>query len=306
MVQIVLIGLGAGAASALLFAAIASGTILSIVLFYLAPLPILIAALGWSHLAGLLAVCAATALVWAFAGRSSIAAPVIAFGAWWLGYLALLARPTTNGGGDVEWYPIGRLTLWAAGIGALLVAVMIVNFGTDQETLQAMLRKAYGRVIRDPAQLDLLVVVVPPAAAAFSTLVSLFNVWLAARIVKVSGRLARPWPDIPAMTLPPVAAGSLAILMAGSLLPDLAGILVGTVAASLLMVFTILGFAVLHAITRTINGRPFVLAAVYVATVVTGVPLFALSLLGLVEALFHIRARLSSGGRPPPPPSIPT
>ncbi len=53
MMQIVLIGLGAGAASALLFASVASGSLLSLLLFYLAPLPILIAALGWSHWAGL-------------------------------------------------------------------------------------------------------------------------------------------------------------------------------------------------------------------------------------------------------------
>ena len=52
MMQIVLVGIGAGAAAALLFASVASGSILATLLFYLAPLPILIAALGWSHLGG--------------------------------------------------------------------------------------------------------------------------------------------------------------------------------------------------------------------------------------------------------------
>src|SRR6202521_312972 len=61
MTQIVLIGLGAGAAAALLFASVASGVILSVFLFYLAPLPILIAALGWSHWAGLVAAVTAAA-----------------------------------------------------------------------------------------------------------------------------------------------------------------------------------------------------------------------------------------------------
>ena len=55
MMQIVLIGLGAGAAAALLFASVVSGSLAAIFLFYLAPLPILIAALGWSHWAGLIA-----------------------------------------------------------------------------------------------------------------------------------------------------------------------------------------------------------------------------------------------------------
>ena len=53
MLQIVMVGLGAGAAAALLFASVVSGSIVAVLLFYLAPLPIMIAALGWSHLAGL-------------------------------------------------------------------------------------------------------------------------------------------------------------------------------------------------------------------------------------------------------------
>ncbi len=55
MMQLGLIGIGAGAAAALLFASVTSGVWLSIPLFYLAPLPIMIAGLGWSHWAALIA-----------------------------------------------------------------------------------------------------------------------------------------------------------------------------------------------------------------------------------------------------------
>ena len=58
MIQIAIIGIGAGAAAALLFASVTSGTWLSIPLFYLAPLPIMIAGLGWSHWAALTAALA--------------------------------------------------------------------------------------------------------------------------------------------------------------------------------------------------------------------------------------------------------
>ena len=68
MMQIKLVGLGAGAAAALLFASVVSGSIAAIFLFYLAPLPILIAALGWSHVAGLIAAASATAVVVALSG----------------------------------------------------------------------------------------------------------------------------------------------------------------------------------------------------------------------------------------------
>src|SRR5262245_5375065 len=215
MMQIVLVGLGAGAAAALLFASVASGSMAAVFLFYLAPLPILIAALGWSHWAGLIAAALATLVVGILSGFLFIAVPVIAFGAWWLGYLALLARPVANGGGTgLEWYPVGRLVLWAAVIGTLIAAAFIANFGTDQASLQAELRKTYERFLRDQSRVDLLVMAAPPAAAVFTTIINLCNLWLAARAVKVSSRLNRPWPDISAMALPASALGLLAVAIA--------------------------------------------------------------------------------------------
>ena len=50
------------------------------------------------------------------------------------------------------------------------------------------------------SRIDVLVVAVPPAAAVFSTIINLVNLWLAARVVGISGRLKRPWPDIAALT----------------------------------------------------------------------------------------------------------
>ena len=300
MMQIILVGLGAGAAAALLFASVVSGSIAAIFLFYLAPLPILIAALGWSHVAGLIAAASATAVVVALSGIFFFAVPVIAFGAWWLGYLTLLARAATNGGGGaLEWYPTGRLVLWAAVIGTAIVAAAVPNFGTDQQTLQAALRKTYERILRDQSLIDLLVVAVPPAAAVFSTIINVFNLWLAARVVKISGRLKRPWPDLAAWTLPTSTPVFLAAAIAGSFLPDLLGILAGAFAASLLMAFAMLGFAVLHAITRGMSTRALVLAAVYAAAAVLGWPVLAMSILGLAEAAFNIRGRVARRRGPP-------
>src|SRR5258708_33536369 len=82
MMQGVLVGLGAGAAAALMFASVVSGSIAAIFLFYLAPLPIFIAALGWSRLAGLIAAAVATAAVTIVSGPFLFAVPLIAFRAW--------------------------------------------------------------------------------------------------------------------------------------------------------------------------------------------------------------------------------
>jgi hypothetical protein len=316
MVQIILVAIGAGAAAALLFASVATGSLIATLLFYLASLPILIAAMGWSHLAGLLgALLAATGLGLTL-GFYFFLAFLFGVGlpAWWLGYLALLGRSVgANGSADgMEWYPIGRLVFWAAIIGALVIAVAVLNFGTDKETFQTEIRSAFERALRAQGQtqipgradtgrvIDILVVALPPAAAVLLTILNTFNLWLAARVVKVSGRLRRPWPDLSMMTLPNFTPGVLAAAIAGSFLPDLAGLLAGVLAASLFMAYAIMGFAVLHAVTRTMSGRTFALIGAYFAVVVFGWPILAMSMLGLAESAFNLRARFASPAAGPP------
>jgi hypothetical protein len=299
MKQIVLIGLGAGAAAALLLASVVSGSPAAIFLFYLAPLPILITALGWSHLAGLIAASVVSVVIGFLSGPFFLSVLVIAFGAWWLGYLALLARPIANNGGGLQWYPVGRLVLWTAVLGSLFVAVAIPNFGTDQETLQASLSNIFARMLRDQMVIDRLVWAFPPAFAVFSTIINVINIWLAARIVKVSGRLQRPWPDLAMLTLPSSAPALLAASVVGAFLPDLIGIFSRLFAASLLMAFALQGFAVLHAVTRGMDSRYFLLAAAYVASFVVIYLLLAVVLLGLAEAFFNIRARVARRRGPP-------
>jgi hypothetical protein len=146
-----------------------------------------------------------------------------------------------------------------------------------------------------------LVAVIPPAAAVLATLTSLINLWLAARIVKVSGRLKRPWPDIAAIAIPPAASAVLIGAVAASLLPGLIGIIAGVLAATLLMVFAIVGFAILHKITGGMTGRGFVLAGVYAAVGVFGWPVLVMMLLGLADTILDIRSRVAARRGLPPP-----
>ena len=128
MMQIVLYGIGAGAAAALLFASVASGSAISVLLFYLAPLPILIAALGWSHWAALVAAFAGAAGLTAALGSYFFLAFLAGVGlpAWWLGYLALLAQPVPDSSdGALAWYPVGRIVLWAAILGPLVIVAAV-------------------------------------------------------------------------------------------------------------------------------------------------------------------------------------
>src|SRR5262249_30668608 len=175
MVQIVLMGLGAAAAAALLFASVASGSVLALPLFYLAPLPILIVGLGWSHWAALIAAAAAAVVLAVEGALVSLAFLIgIALPGWSLSYLALLARPLPEG---PEWYPVGRLVLWAALISASVVGAALLGMGADAEGLRAMLHEVIEALIagvarggekpEDMARLvDFLVAVTPAAAGA--------------------------------------------------------------------------------------------------------------------------------------------
>jgi len=322
MMQIVLIGFCAGAASALLFASVASGVFLSILLFYLSPLPIMIAALGWSHWAGLAGtVVASAALALAFQDYFFVTYLIgIGLPAWWLGYLALLARPVAGTSDSFEWYPLGRLVLWSAIIGTLVIVAAIPHFGLDQASFQAALKKAFASALslqtdspadaQDPVDqtdlasaIDAWVFLAPSVAAAVSTAMLLLNLWLAGWTVKVSGRLRRPWPNIPAMTFPASAPVLIGIAVACSFLPDLPGLISRILVATLLVAYALLGFAVLHTITRDLKGRGILLAGTYAAVFVFGLPVLMMSLLGLLDAAFGLRARFGLNRGPPSSPS---
>jgi len=318
MVQIVLIGTGAGAASALLFASVTSGVGLSVILFYLSPLPIMIAALGWSHWAGLVAAVTAAAVLGGVFGFFFFGTFLISVGApaWWLGYLALLGRPVANGGGThMEWYPPGRLVLWAAVLGAAVVAGALATFGGDEAAIRSGLKSALDQILHlqtglatDEALrlpgildadrvLDMLVLVLPPAAAVIAAMTQTGNLWLAGQVVKLSGRLPRPWPDLTTLSFPPLAAALFGALLVGAFVPDWPGLFASLFAATLMIAFTMVGFAYLHAATRNMRGRAVMLSGAYGIVVLLMWPAVIMTAVGVAETLFGLRARTAA--RPP-------
>jgi hypothetical protein len=320
MIQFILVGLGAGAVAALTFAALTAGSTLSMLLFYLAPLPVMIAALGWSHWAGLLAALVGTAALTAWFGSLFFLVFLLglALPGWWLSYLALLARPTGEGpDARLDWYPVGRIVLWAALLGAAAVALALPTFGSDVDSIRDTLKEGFGRVFRtrgpggegplavpglgDPEPLlTFLAIALPPAAASLMTATLLFNLWLAGRTVSLSGRLPRPWPVLSDTAFPPTAAVLVVVAMAGTFLPGLAGMISGMFAASLSIAFTALGFAVLHALTRRLKSRGIVLATLYGGVLLFGWPLFAVMLVGLADAAVDLRGRFGAADAGPP------
>jgi hypothetical protein len=322
MIAIVLIAMAAGCASALMFASIVSGALISLLLFYLAPLPLMMAALGWGPLSATIGgISAATGLGAIFGLPYCIAFVLtVALPAWWLGHLALLGRPAANGvpsgngaspvAPNLEWYPVGRILIWITGFAALTTMAALLTLGTDAATITGALRRGLLRIIgqSDPAtsaeveqRIDALVAIAPAAAALVAMLTLTLNLWLAAKITATSARLHRPWPDLKSAALPPMTLAALCVAIAFCFAGGLLAILGQIVTAALMMAYAFTGFAVLHTLTLASKNRAIWLCCTYVLVMVIGWPILVMVALGLADAIFGFRQRYLQR-RPPPVP----
>lgn len=307
-----LVGAGAGLVSALLIAVVVKNTPLAILLYLLAPIPILIVSLGWNHRAGLVAAAVgAVAIAVAFSRYSALGFVIgTALPAWWLAYLALLGRPRPDGG--MEWYPIGRLLGWIALTATLtLVAAAFLSTGGDYARFHENAREVAREVLRvslaqragtDPdaagrdAFVDGVATLVPAFAAQGFTVVLAFYVWAAAKAVQLSGRLIRPWPFLPATAMPRFMLGAFALAALLGLLPGFIRVFGMALCGALVAAFALQGLAAIHDWSRGRSGRLGILIGTYLLLLISqGALLLPLLLLGLADSA------LGRGRRPPPP-----
>ncbi|MBX9931449.1 MAG: YybS family protein [Methylobacterium sp.] len=331
------IGIGAGLVSALLFGVLLKATALAIVLYLLAPLPILIVGLGWSHKAALVAAATGSLvlglLIAPFLGLGFLA--YLALPAWWLAYLALLGRP--NADGTMEWYPTGRLLAWTASTAALAFVAIAVIASPNYETFQTRLREMTRTMLTTQAQVstrqpgsrveaptaenpgsqqpeavpsppdakdaknevaDALAAVAPGLAAQGLALLLTFYLWAAARIVQISGRLPRPWPDIPSTVMPRRVLFILTAAVLLALTPGYIGVLGVAMSGALSAAFALQGLAAFHDRSRGRKGRTALLFGLYLILFLTqGVAFVALTLFGIADTVLNLRRSSEGAGR---------
>ena len=103
MIATVAIAIAAGAASALMFASIISGALISLVLFYLAPLPLMVAAIGWGPLSAAIGGVAAAIGLGVLFGLPYCHRLCVTVGA--AGLVARPSRPARPAGGRMPRLP---------------------------------------------------------------------------------------------------------------------------------------------------------------------------------------------------------
>jgi hypothetical protein len=322
MIMAILIALAAGAASALMFTSVVSGALISLLLLYLAPLPLIVAAIAWGALVAAIGGIAATiGLATIFGLPYALTFLVmVALPAWWLGHLVLLGRPidgaTPSGDGmppaaaELEWYPVGRILLWTAGFAALTTMATLLSLGTDAATITSTMQHGLQGVlgalepdstIQDEQWIDALVNIAPAAAAIVATLTLTVSLWLAAKVTATSGRLRRPWPDLRSTALPSMTLVALPVAIAFCFSGGLLAMFALAVAAALIMAYALVGFAVLHTLTMELKSRSVWLSFAYTIVFIFSWTLLLMAALGLADAVFGLRQRYLQN-RPPPLP----
>jgi hypothetical protein len=318
------VGLGSGAAAALIFLAAMRGATLAVALAYLGPLPIMIATLGWGFDAGLAALFAACGLSAAVAPPYALVyGLIVAAPAWGLatfaGAPALYAGRPADPAAPRRYPGPGAVALLAAAVfiaaGAVQLSLMWYGkggYGGAVAALSAEIRAAIAASGADralPPDLsadELARAVVEFAPTALSTgaaIMQLANLYLAARSVQLSGRLRRPWRDIPTGFLLPrwlslPAAAALAFALAAKSPADEYGLVVSSALGAL---YAMQGLATLHALSRRAAARPFMLGALYFACAVAAQWVMpALALLGLAESFADLRGRAARSLRTRP------
>ncbi len=299
--QSLLVGLVAGLASALLVLGSGNLSPLAVLLSVFATLPVLIAGLGWSNVAGGVAVVSGAAII--AVGLSPLAALLVAITtllpAAWIAHLSNLARPAEELGGpqgQLAWYPLSDIMLHLCALmsASIIIAGVVTGYGPEIAgevvgLFISILQEQNPEFQPDAAykaELTGFTMRFLPAAYASIQVGILFATWyIASAIVRASGRARRPADLIPVglrmsrLSMLALGAGLLLSLASGPL-----GLIGSTVAGGFAGGFILAGLAMLHHRTTGRAWRPLALWLTYAAVILFfPLPLLVFLFAGLLE-----------------------
>lgn len=310
MTQTILISIGAGVLSALLFGSVLAGAFTALVLPLFAQLPLQIASLTFGPRSGVIAAIAAAIAIVAAAGLLEISVPYalnVAVPAVIASYLVAL-RNTDHDEADIAaWFPMGRVLSAIAVTSVVCIILIGMHTGFDplaaaaaiQPQAEAMLLSATnaGQITNEiiGEAVSIFVAVLPFVAAAALVLITSLNLTLAIRISRRYGAFKRPVASIATLQFPKLMYVTalftiVVIWVTGEATPILA-----VVAGASISLVIISGFAALHALTQKMAARGIVLIAVYGSIIFFGVPILLILALGWLDGFLNLRGRFAHG-----------
>ena len=278
------ISIVAGLTAALAFLAAGNGGLISFLLANFAPLPLMIAAMGWTISSGLVAL------------------PAVC--------LAALSQNKSKSG---TYYPIGRLLAWIGWVAVFTTMTEIAIWSSEHGGYSAasgelaqnfvpILQDIFtsGFKLPDSIQIDDLAAAFAQAVPFFSVIISTLllvaNMWGAARAVQVSGRLERSFPVLPESVRLPrhivviFGLGCAGLLIAGQLQSPSLEVSSGMIVAGMTILFALQGMAVLHSVTRNMPFRALLLTVIYCGIIFLSLwPLMIAAIVGFADSLVSLR-----------------
>lgn len=308
MYQSFLIAVIAGLCAALFYSATIIGNTSTTFLLYLSSLPIYAVGLTRGQSATLTALLSSSIALVMFSGFLPAVVFIALFSgpAAWFVHLLLLSQQTADQTEHI-WYPPERVLCWMAVLACIGLTIFFHVMGGETSFLRneihgmvenlmatnpAIFDMQPGNMYYDADRLtEILLFILPTLAVTWWIFTHILCLYLAARIAYATGQLQRPWPPLAMIRVPRGATiAMLATLIIASLSSDMTHILFMAATASFMLVHLLVGFSVLHMITRDISYRPLLLGGVYLASLLLGWPFIAVTLLAIADSMFNLRS----------------
>ncbi|MCC3243878.1 YybS family protein [Methylocystis sp. WRRC1] len=297
-----------GIAAAAIFAVVARGGFGGLLFAHLAPLPLMIVALGFGVRHGFSAAIVATVIlsIWLHPVIGMAYALLVAGPGWFAAYVASGAP---RGRRDLvtahvsSWASLAPATVLATAI-LLWIIVATISFGSIDEALNPIRARAFillDAMVREkelsdkinPTELSGSVArAVPAFLAAYGLLIHIANLWIAARLAQASSLLTRPWPDIATdFHLPRAVGGVFLSGLVMTLFSGPSGAMGLVLAMTMGLLLALQGLAVVHIMVRGSRSSALVLSIIYFMLGLLGWPIVPLAALGAADLFFNYRDR---------------
>jgi len=273
-------------------------------------LPIFASVLGFGTVAGVVSSLVATLAMALMAGPLAAIAFFLLLLAppLYAGHLAGLSRNDT---GDEEWYPLSDILFRLTLSSALVVVATALISGLSQDDVMKMMTELTKQMqtanssapAADPAAIERaaqrFATALPLAMPASILLMLVLNFHFGAKIARAFGWMVRPKDHIPTATgLPAIATLIFGAALVASFLGGPVGVAGQIFAGAFGMAFAFVGLATLHTLTLGNPARTVILMLSYLLILFIAPSIIGMVILGLVETLYGLRARMLAGRNP--------
>ena len=311
----ILTGIAAGLAAAAMQGAALSLSLITIIIFYLSPLPLFVAGFsrGWASAllgAGVMALVLAiltgnmafALMALVSAGLAPVIASMLSMITRSAGQASIEGETRTD---DREWYPEGRLVLWLTVIAASVTGISVLIMGSAIETFKTFLTSQVTPIIEafekqmPPGQppfpkesfLAMMVTALPIVASSIWLLSTVTSMRMAIVFLSRSNRALRPWALFDKLAFPANSVvGILGALIAAYFLSGIPKLLALGAVGAFVTAFTLLGLAIVHHLLANNSARPLLLGLLYSSLMLfSWILALPLTVLGLIDLNFNFR-----------------